>query len=1018
MDTKEVVARFEAERQALALMEHTSIARVLDGGVADFGRPYFVMELVKGIRINDYCDTKRLGTKERLGLFIKVCLAVQHAHQKGVIHRDLKPSNILVVEQDGQPVPKVIDFGIAKAMGQRLTDNTFFTRLHQVIGTPAYMSPEQAGLGNLDIDTRSDVFSLGVLLYELLTGRTPFLQEEILNAGMNEVLRMIREVDPPKPSTRLSTLQPSELSSVAARRRVEPQRLGHLVRGELDWIVMRALEKERTRRYESAGALADDIQRHLQDEPVQAAPPGAVYRLRKTIRQHRQVFVAIAFALLVLTVGAAFSTLSFLRERAARLRADESELNANRNAYVVGMQAVSINRDVIGRKDLNASLELWANHPERGFEWYFWQRILHSELLAIEDYPGFIPPVTFYDNDRQIVGGVQFAKPGAMQWQAAIAWWDASSGAESRVFEVGDRSLGGVGPDHLFAVGMGGVELAVSDHSAGRVTRHETKTALELWQTGTKPRELAAFGYSGANLLLALEDQQSRTLVVRTAGVHTELPVFEDFFNFERVGFSPNGNLIVRWGNRPLEVGRLTPDYRQLFRAENQPVTVAAFSPQETVLVTGNRQGELLKWDLTTSNPTPVPLGKHASSINAIALALDGKVASGDENGNLKIWRFVPNVNPVSLKAHEGTIEHLAFADDGSRLVSIGRERYLHDALRVWDVAEYSGFQVIVTNRVQVTAICFSPDDQRLLLGHADGSVRIHDLARGQTVPITVLPRAITWVAFSPEGNQVSAGTTGSGGNAGFFARVGEVFESGLWDSDSGSEVMRFQTTDSSGDYPCFSPDGKWVARENRDSSVMFYDRTSGKVVNSSPLSMNSIQIMRFAPKSDRLLIVGPGQNFLELVPKKGAVPSSVEKQELVIPMHQGIWAINGEHPKHLVDSSTPEFTQLVGRSASIHLVAYDSGYGRALSGDASRLAMIENGSIRIRDTKTGNWLLDLSVPDAEMAKVAFSSDGLLIAGAENTGRVLLWRAAQPTQVAAWKDRADEAANKRQSRKP
>jgi non-specific serine/threonine protein kinase/serine/threonine-protein kinase len=261
MDTKQVLARFESERQALAIMDHPGIARVFDGGATETGRPYFVMELVRGVRITDYCDSNKLSMRERLGLFIQVCQAVQHAHQKGIIHRDLKPSNILVTEVDGAPVPKVIDFGVAKATQARLTELTLFTGLHQMIGTPAYMSPEQAGLGALDMDTRSDIYALGVLLYELLTGQTPITKEDFEKAGMDEIFRLIREQDPPKPSTRLSALTREELTNIAARRQAEPFKLNRLFRGDLDWIVMKALEKDRRRRYETANGLTMDIQR-------------------------------------------------------------------------------------------------------------------------------------------------------------------------------------------------------------------------------------------------------------------------------------------------------------------------------------------------------------------------------------------------------------------------------------------------------------------------------------------------------------------------------------------------------------------------------------------------------------------------------------------------------------------------------------------------------------------------------------------------------------------------------------
>jgi tetratricopeptide (TPR) repeat protein len=337
MDTREVVARFEAERQALALMDHPNIAKVLDAGVTDRGRPYFVMELVRGIPVTDYSDRARLGVRDRLNLFVQVCQAVQHAHQKGVIHRDLKPTNVLVTEHDGTPVAKVIDFGVAKAVGPRLTDKTVYTRFLQLVGSPLYMSPEQAGLSGLDVDTRADIYALGVLLYELLTGTTPFDKERFKTAAYDEVRQIIREEEPPRPSTRLSTLGPAAVT-VSANRGSDPRKLSAVVRGELDWIVMTCLEKDRTRRYETASALAVDVQRYLRDEPVQACPPSAWYRLRKFTRRNKRAIVSAALLvgmLLVLLGGlgwvasdraarrgrAAFEVNQFLRQ-AESLHAD------------------------------------------------------------------------------------------------------------------------------------------------------------------------------------------------------------------------------------------------------------------------------------------------------------------------------------------------------------------------------------------------------------------------------------------------------------------------------------------------------------------------------------------------------------------------------------------------------------------------------------------------------------------------------------------------------------------------
>jgi hypothetical protein len=320
MDTKEVIARFEAERQALAMMDHPNIAKVFDAGTTDNGRPYFVMELVRGIKITDYCDQNQLNTNQRLALLIEVCRAVQHAHQKGIIHRDIKPSNIMVTLHDGVPVPKVIDFGIAKATEGRLTDETVYTQLHQFIGTPAYMSPEQAEMSGLDIDTRSDIYSLGVLLYELLAGSTPFDAKELMASGLDAMRKIIREQEPVRPSTRFATLQGGDLTSTAKRRSTDTLKLLHQLRGDLDWIVMKCLEKDRTRRYETANGLAMDIQRHLQNELVVARPPSVGYRFQKMARRNKLAFATTTAIVAALLIGLGLSTWQFMEKSRAYQR--------------------------------------------------------------------------------------------------------------------------------------------------------------------------------------------------------------------------------------------------------------------------------------------------------------------------------------------------------------------------------------------------------------------------------------------------------------------------------------------------------------------------------------------------------------------------------------------------------------------------------------------------------------------------------------------------------------------------
>ena len=398
MDTKSVIARFEAERQALAMMDHPNIAKVLDAGATETGRPFFVMELVRGIKITDYCDQNKLSTQERLGLFMQVCNAIQHAHQKGIIHRDIKPSNILVTLHDGKPVPKVIDFGIAKATQGRLTDQTLFTAFEQFIGTPAYMSPEQAEMSGLDIDTRSDIYALGVLLYELLTGRTPFDPKELLQSGLDELRRTIREKEPARPSTKLGTLLAADLTAVAQRRQSDAPRLIHLLSGDLDWIVMKSLEKDRTRRYETANGLAMDIQRYLTNEPIIARPPSTIYRFQKLVRRNKTIVAAVGAGVAALVIGLVLSFYLFIQERAALKREVAAE-QAEKQLREQAEQRAAWNREV----------------TEAGL------LLMQGRYSGAEHLVSGVPPYTSLIPFYNVFGSVH-ARHG--QWREALTNWD------------------------------------------------------------------------------------------------------------------------------------------------------------------------------------------------------------------------------------------------------------------------------------------------------------------------------------------------------------------------------------------------------------------------------------------------------------------------------------------------------------------------------------------------------------------------------------------------------------------
>ncbi|MCP3902274.1 MAG: tetratricopeptide repeat protein [Planctomycetes bacterium] len=453
MDTRQVIARFEAERQALAMMDHPNIAKVLDAGATETGRPYFVMELVKGVPILEYCDTERLDTRGRLDLFVKVCHAIQHAHQKGVIHRDIKPSNVLITLHDGVPVPKVIDFGIAKATNAELTEKTLYTQHRQMVGTPAYMSPEQAEMSGLDIDTRSDVYALGVLLYELLTGTTPFDTGTLMQAGLAEMMRIIREEEPHKPSTRLSSLGDTG-SHTAEQRRVDLKKLNLLLRGDLDWIVMKCLEKDRTRRYETANGLAADIQRHLNDEPVSAGPPSARYRLGKLVKRNRASVIAVTVVAVVLVLGVAGTTAGMLRARSAERGMERELTRATEVKRLIIEMLGSINPEIAQDQDavlLKGILDDTAQRLSQGE--------IEDELIAAELHH---------------VIGMAYRDIGS---------WDLAEQHIPAALEIRERSLGADDPATL----QSAHESAVLQLFLGRVGEAE---ALAVSNLERRQREL------------------------------------------------------------------------------------------------------------------------------------------------------------------------------------------------------------------------------------------------------------------------------------------------------------------------------------------------------------------------------------------------------------------------------------------------------------------------------------------------------------------------------------------------
>ncbi len=719
MDTKSVIARFEAERQALALMDHPNIARVLDAGSTDTGRPYFVMELVRGVKITEFCDEQNLSTAERLKLFIQVCQAIQHAHQKGVIHRDIKPSNVLVTINDGVAVSKVIDFGIAKATtDQRLTDKTLFTALEQFLGTPAYMSPEQAVMTTLDIDTRSDIYSLGVLLYELLTGSTPFDQRELLAAGLDEMRRTIREKDPERPSTRVSAMRGDALTTTAKQRGLDGPKLIHALRGDLDWIVMKCLEKERGRRYETANGLAADVQRHLNCEMVMARPPSRLYEFQKTVRRHKFGFAAGTGIIVALAVGVAASTRQAIRATRAehgqtrlRERAESAERESRNQLYtaLVEQARATVRSGDLGQRvrALDAILRAAAisNSTElRGAalaalalpDLRFEKEIsLPAEAAANLD-PSFERLAIARGMDateiRTVSGGRLLASlPPSAKAPVHVTWWspDGQFLAVKR-----DRDSAGYHADlEVWAAAEARRVLLLNDLRWDVVDFHPI---LPRIVAGRQDGIACVFDLSnGVELArFKLPGTASR---IRFAPDGERLAYGGAISNGWLVSIhsAADGSLLAsnRWGAEPTEfswspdgdwlavpdlgsqvhlMNPATGELRLLGQHKAQAITTA-FSPDGSYLFTGGWDRELICWDLRAKRRA---FDISLDSFKLRVRADGGECAVQTMSGALKFYSFLRPAYREFSEDLGARIEHATFSADGRWLAASG-DKYL-----------------------------------------------------------------------------------------------------------------------------------------------------------------------------------------------------------------------------------------------------------------------------------------------------------------------------------------------------
>ena len=953
MDTRSVVARFEAERQALALMDHPNIATVLDAGATDAGRPYFVMELVRGVRITAYFDQNHLPARERLALFIEVCQAIQHAHQKGIIHRDIKPSNILVTLHDGTPVPKVIDFGIAKATEHRLTEKTLVTAFTAFIGTPAYMSPEQAEMSGLDIDTRSDVYSLGVLLYELLSGRTPFDPATLVQSGLDECRRTIREVEPPRPSTCLETMVASELTTTARQRRVEAPQLIHLLRGDLDWVVMKCLEKDRRRRYQTANELALDVQRYLANEPVLARPPSRSYRFEKFVRRHRGVLAAATGMALTLVGGAGVSVWQAVRatraERdavtaqghEARLRqeAERQRATARLNEYVAD---INLAQQALVAGNFGRAIQLVAKHqpvpgePDlRGFEWrYLWQLAQGDAHVAFPDQPESVQGLALSPDGQLLAIGTS----------GALSVWNvrtktvvhrASRGAVSVAFLPNGT--------HLLTADPGAVRIW---NVAGWTERHVLPGNGAPFALSPNGARLAATTRGGVTVWSTADWAELRTLQGAVGPM----------------AFSPDGRTLATNGRDgitlwSLETGavrsRLT-DSANLFRLGGWWFgggSLMAFSPDGRSLVAprfeASKRGTfvLSVWDATSGDevavlPEDPDRVEHAGIITGVAFAPDGRtLATGSMDHSIRLWDFATRRRTATLQGHLNEVWAIAVSADGETLASGAKD----GGVKLWATQRSSSADLLSG---PLRPLAFSPDSRTLAVLLRDDTVAFLDWATGETKREFLLEggrfRFRPAVSFSAD-----LGTLAQGLGDGTVK---------LWSTtDRTARVV--QAGHGPVDLVALSPDARSLVTGGRDQPLRWWDLHT---LTNSALEVTAMQVL-FSPDGGTLAIFERG--------------SSIQ----------------------LRNAATHALRARIRPDAELApTIAFSNDGARLATSGAAGGA---NHILQVWDTATGRLLGDYRGHKQGIRAVAFSPDGRTLASSSDDSTLKLWNVATQQEL-------------------
>jgi WD40 repeat protein len=1003
MDSRVVLARFDAERQALALMDHPNIARVYDGGTTATGQPFFVMELVQGVPITEFCDQHRLPVRARLELFVAVCQAVQHAHQKGIIHRDLKPSNVMVTEVDGRPTPKDIDFGVAKATEFSLTEQSL-ADTGAIVGTPTYMSPEQADPSSMDIDTRTDVYALGVILYELLAGSPPIDAKQFKRGAILEMLRMVREVDPPRPSTRVSTAE--ALPSIAASRDIDPAQLKRALRGDLDWVVMKALEKDRNRRYETANGFAADVMRHLAYEPVVAAPPSRAYRMRKFVRKNRGVVIAAGVVMLALLGGIAGTTWGMIR--ADRSRAAELERGKERDEALgkakdarkvaddraddlrhrLAVSEFVLARTAYDNRELNLAAERLDKVPkdQRGWEWHYLKRRLRGGLFTLYGHSGRVTSVAFSPDGTQLITG---------GYDQTARVWDVRTGTPLLELRLGLLAVNSVAfsPDgKRIVTGAGALnnpaEVKVWDARTG-------KPELEL-KGHTLAVSSVAFSPDGKRIVTGSQDQTARVWDARTGAPLLELKGLTCAVS--SVAFSPDGTRIVTGGgvfnaSEPVAevkvwdapTGVLLMD----LRGHQSYVTSVSFSPDGMRIVTGSWDTTARVWDARTGTLL-LELKGHTRDVSSVTFSPDGtRIVSGSTDQTAKVWDAQTGAPQIDLKGLEGHMSSVAFSPDGMRIVTGSSGT----TARVWD-ARAGTLLLELKHASRVSCASFSPDGTRILTGSADKTVRVWDARTGAPVlELTAHTGPVMGVSISTDGTRIVT----SGGH---FSRPGEVR---VWDARTGAPVLELTGHTDVVLSVSFSPDGTRIVTGSFDRTAKVWDaRTDGPPLLDLMGHLRRVDSVSFSPDGRRIVTGSEDTTAKVWDAWTGAPLLDLRHSHFVNTVlfsPDGTRILTGSHDRtaKVWDAWTgAPLLDLKGHTGPVESVAFSPDGTRIVTSGRAWPKPVE---VKVWDGRPGVPSLKLEGHIGRVMSVAFSSDGTRIVTGSEDGTARVWDAHSGTPL-------------------